>query len=715
MDIGGWLRSIGLEQYEAAFRENAIDDAILPRLTAEDLKDLGIGLVGHRRKLLEAIAALPADAHAQPDPANTIPTIDRTPRTSAERRQVTVMFADLVGSTALSSGMDPEDLQQVIGAYQKCVAECVRRFGGFVARYLGDGVLAYFGYPEAHEDDAERAVRAALELVHAVAGLEANSPQKVRVGIATGLVVVGHLIPSGESEIIGETPNVAARLQALAKPNMIVIADGTRRLLGNLFQLQELGMKNLKGIPTSVRSWAVLRPSLVASRFEALRPAGMTALVGRQSEFELMQRCWFKATEGKGQVLLISGEAGIGKSRLAAGFAELLTGEPHIRVRYFCFPQHTDSAFYPIIGQMERAAGLARNDPLKRKLNKLDLLLKQTFSAPQDAALIAEMLSLPNDGRYSGVEQLTAQQRRQRTLDALISQLETLALAHKVLIVFEDAHWSTPQLLELFDRVVDQISALSVLLIITFRPEFKPVWIGRSHVTAVNLNRLAAREVGAMIDQIVGNTVLSASLRQEIIERTDGIPLFVEEMTQALLEAENEDDARRAAALVPSPRLAVPATLHASLMARLDRLGPAKELAQIGAAIGRGFARFTCCGGAQGTDGAGSGARPYRSFWVAASARCAPVCDLLFQACFGTRRSVQHAVARAEARTSCCNRRNSRRPVHRYCRNQPELLARHWTEAGEIEKAAACWGEAGQRSLQRSALVEGAEQLKRAL
>src|SRR5947209_7904294 len=425
MDVGSWLRGLGLGQYEAAFRENAIDDTVLPNLTAEDLKDLGVGIVGHRRKLLDAIAALRADASGQAQPPDAHQATDITAKGTAERRQVTVMFADLVGSTALSASMDPEDLREVISAYQKCVAETVRHFGGFVARYLGDGVLVYFGYPHAHEDDAERAVRAGLELITAVAGLKTCAPQQVRVGIATGLVVVGHLIPSGESEergMVGETPNLAARLQSIAEPNMVVIAESTRRLLGSFFQLDDLGIKSLKGIAGPVRAWAVLQASSVASRFEARHPSGLTALVGRDEEFQALRQRWLKATDGEGQVVLLSGEAGIGKSRLTTAFVELLADERHIRLRYFCSPQHTDSALYPIIGQMERAAGLARDDTSQAKLDKLDVLLNQTSTSAEDVALIAEMLSLRNDGRYPAVE-LTPAQRRERTLDALTSQM----------------------------------------------------------------------------------------------------------------------------------------------------------------------------------------------------------------------------------------------------------------------------------------------------
>src|SRR5262249_36245144 len=552
---------------------------------------LGVASLGHRRRLLRAIAELNVaqKGTAQPLSATEIPI---TPHDTAERRQVTVMFSDLVGSTALSARMDPEDLREVISAYQKCVAEAVRRFGGFVAKYMGDGVLVYFGYPEAHEDDAERAVRAGLELIAAVTALKAPVLLRTRVGIATGLVVVGDLIGSGEAQergIIGETPNLAARLQGVAEPNSVVIAEGTRKLLGNLFELEDLGPHDLKGIAGPVRAWTALRPASVESRFEALHASGVTELVGREEELELLLRRWSKAKTGNGQAVLLSGEAGIGKSRLTAALLKYLATEPHTRLRYFCSPQHTDSAFYPIIGQMERAVGFAHDDTPQARLDKLDALLAQTSTSKQDAALFADLLSLPNDGRYPTID-LTPEQRRRNTLEALGLQVEILSRSNPVLMIFEDAHWTDPTSLEAFvGRAVDRIATLRVLLIVTFRPEFEPPWIGRPYVTALTINRLVQRDVDAMIDRVAGNKLLPANVRQDIIERTDGVPLFVEEMTKAVLEAESEDEARRTAAAVPSPALAVPVSLHASLMARLDRLGSAKELAQIGAVIGREF------------------------------------------------------------------------------------------------------------------------------
>jgi class 3 adenylate cyclase len=546
MDIVVWLRSLGLGKYEAAFRENEIDETVLHDLTAEDLKELGVTALGHRRKLLAAIAALRNDASVK------VPSVDAATTSSAasphqedraERRQVTVMFSDLVGSTALSARMDPEDLREVISAYQKCVAETVRRFGGFVAKYMGDGVLVYFGYPQAHEDDAERAVRAALELVAAMGGLKTHAPLQTRVGIATGLVVVGDLIGSGASQeqaIVGETPNLAARLQGVAEPNSVVIAESTRKLVGNLFELEDLGAQDLKGIAGPVRAWVALRPSSVESRFEALHASGVTELVGREEELEIIMRRWSKAKRGQGQVVLLSGEPGIGKSRLTAALLERVAGEPHARVRYFCSPQHTDSALYPITRQMERAAGFTHEDTDQAKLDKLDTLLAQTSTPPQNTALIAEMLSLPNDGRYPAID-LTAQQRRQKTLEAITAQLEALSSSKPVLTIFEDVHWLDPTSLEVLNRLVDQLTMLGVLLIVTYRPEFNPPWIGRSHVTALSLNRLGSHEIVAMIDRVAGDKSLPESATRDIVEHSDGIPLFVEETTKAVLEAVGAD------------------------------------------------------------------------------------------------------------------------------------------------------------------------------
>ena len=663
--IAEWLEKLGMSEYAQRFAENGITVAALRHLTDQDLKDIGV-LLGHRRIMLAAIGELVGDL---PVAAKTVATGEPKTQDTAERRQVTVMFSDLVGSTALSARMDPEDLREVISAYQKCVAETVQRFGGFVAKYMGDGVLIYFGYPQAHEDDAERAVRAGLELIAAVSALKAPVSLQTRVGIATGLVVVGDLIGSGEVQergIVGETPNLAARLQGIAEPNTVVIAENTRRLLGNLFELEDLGAKDLKGIAEPVRTWAALRASSVASRFEALHATSLTALVGREEELELLLRRWSKAKTGEGQVVLLSGEAGIGKSRLTAALLERLAAEPHTRLRYFCSPQHADSALYPVISQMERAAGLAHDDTAHAKLDKLDAMLRQTLTSKHDAALFAYMLSLPNDERYPVLE-LRPEQRRQSTLQALVSQTEALSLQNPVLMVFEDAHWTDPTSLEAFGRVVDRIATLRVLLLVTFRPEFEPPWIGRSYVSALTINRLTRREMDAMIDRVVGNKLLPANIRQDIIERTDGIPLFVEEMTKAVLEAGSEGAAQRTVASIPSPTLGVPASLQASLMARLDRLGSAKEVAQIGAAIGREFSH-TLLSAVVSKARVGISPRPSDRRWLAVPARCASAFQLLVQARPRARRGLRYLAARTPPGTSRSHCRNVGKSIHRDCR-----------------------------------------------
>jgi class 3 adenylate cyclase/predicted ATPase len=708
--IADWLEKLGMSEYAQRFAENRIDFSVLPDLTDQHLKDLQLPL-GDRLKMLRAIRELSGATSLPSQP-------ERRPQDAAERRQVTVMFSDLVGSTVLSGRMDPEDLREVISAYQKAVADTVQRFGGFVAKYMGDGVLVYFGYPQAHEDDAERTVRAGLDLVAAVSGLKTHAPLQTRVGIATGLVVVGDLIGSGASQeqaIVGETPNLAARLQGVAEPNSVVIAESTRKLVGNLFEVEDLGPKDLKGISGPVRAWAALRPSSVESRFEALHASGVTELVGRQEELELLLRRWSRAKRAEGQVVLLSGEPGIGKSRLTAALLESLATEPHARLRYFCSPQYTNSVLYPIIGQMERAAGLAHGDKLQARLDKLDAALAQTSTSIQDAALIAEMLSLANDGRYPTLD-LGPQERRQKMLHALTSQLEALTRKSPVLMIFEDAHWIDPTSLEALGLIVDRIQALPGLLIVTFRPEFEAPWIGRPHVSDLTLNRLTQRDAVAIIDGITGSKPLPRSVRQDIIERTDGIPLFVEEMTKAVLEAGSEGAAQRTAAAVPSLAPAVPASLHASLMARLDRLGPAKEIAQVGAALGREFSHGLLVAVAR---------KP--------AAEIGPTLDSLLQAGLLFRQGLpphatylfKHALVRDAAYGTLL--RDARRDLHArvahaldlYSPNvgeaQPELLAHHYAEAGESRAAATLWAKAGRRSHARSALAEAEVQLGRAL
>jgi len=704
LDVAQWLRGLGLDQYAAAFRDNDIDAEILPELTAEDLTGLGVASIGHRRKLLAALAAL-REATTPPTPISAEPA----DTTAVERRQLTIMFCDVVGSTELATRLDPEDLREVIGAYHRCVAEVLGRFGGFVAKYMGDGVLAYFGYPHAHEDDAERAVRAGLAIVGAVGALDLPHRLQVRLGLATGLVVVGDLLGAGaaqEQAVVGETPNLAARLQTIAEPDGIVIADTTRRQIGGLFELHDLGRQALKGFAGMPQAWQVVRDSGVASRFEALR-SRETPLVGREEELDLLLRRWDQAKGGDGRVVLISAEAGIGKSRLTEALEDRIAADPHRRLRYFCSPHHQDSALHPIIGQLERGAGFAREDDDATRLRKLGDLTGPNLP------LFADLLSLPG---AAPARELNPQRKKELTFDALMLTIATLARAQPLLMVFEDLHWMDPTSRELLDRAIARVEHLPVLLIATFRPEFQPPWAGQPHVTTLALSRLGRREGAALVRRLAANTALPPDIIDEIIERTDGVPLFLEEVTKVVLEAE-EAAARGAVAAIPGARAAVPATLQASLMARLDRLGTAaREIAQTGAAIGRDFAYDLAVATAPRGEPETQGALDQL---VAAG--------LLFQrgAPPNAEYQFKHALVQDTAYGSLL--RGPRQALHgriaaaieahdpdRAAR-EPEVLAHHLGEAGEGERAADYWQKAGQLAVRRAANREAVGHFRRAL
>jgi class 3 adenylate cyclase/predicted ATPase len=714
VDIDRWLGGIGLGRYALRFRAHGVGVERLSRLTNDDLRDIGVVSLGHRKKLMRAIEALAsAPESAAPAPAAM--------RDAAERRQLTVMFVDLVGSTALSGRLDPEDMREVIAAYQQCCARLIAANGGFVAGYMGDGVLAYFGYPYAHEHDAERAVRTGLAIAEAAPKLKtaAQTPLHVRVGVATGIVVIGDLFGSGdprEPAVVGETPNRAARLQRLAKPDGVVIAENARRILGDLFVLDELGRQEFEGAGGPMRVWAVLRESSKASRFDALHSGRLTPLVGREQEIGFLLRCWRKAEKGQGNVVVLSGEAGIGKSRLTAALLETLKGEPVVRLRYFCSPQHTDSAFYPIIGQMTRRAGLAREDDAKTTLDKLDKLLAISATTREEAALLADMLSLPSDGRYPELD-LIPTLKRERTIEALTGRIEVVSRELPVLMILEDAHWADPSTLEAFGRVVDKIGSQRVLLVVTSRLESGAPWVGRPQVTKLTIDRLSPQAVLTLIDHVAaGGRPLAETVRQDIVDRSDCVPLFVEEITKAVLEAESEGAASFAAPSVQSPALAVPASLHASLMARLDRLGPAKGVAQVGAAIGRAFSHpmLALAAGLSERELNAALDRLLQSGLLSRTGS-PPHATYLFK----------HALVQDAAYGTLL--REPRRALHArivdvlesqfadLTESEPELLARHCTEAGLVEKAARQWGKAGLRALARSALVEAKAQLARAL
>jgi class 3 adenylate cyclase/tetratricopeptide (TPR) repeat protein len=593
MDVPSWLLSLGLEQYESLFRENDIHSDLLRSLTAEDLKELGITSVGHRRRLVDAINALQVGAVTSP------PVVEvenrKAPGPEGARRQLTVMFCDLVGSTALSSRLDPEDLREILAAYHAAVAEVGARFGGFVAQYMGDGALVYFGYPQAHEYDAERAVRAGLALVERIGRLQSGfGALKSRVGIATGLVVVGDLIGSGQAQqrgVVGETPNLAARLQGMAPPNAVLIADSTRRLVQDLFDYRDLGMVEVKGLAEPVPAWHVLRESRIESRFEALRSSSRTPLVGRNAEIELLLQLWARSKEGEGQIVLICGEAGIGKSRLTAALQEQIGVEPHHRLRYFCSPYHQSSTLHPFIAQLEHAASFTPEDTHAAKLDKLAALLssKSGDSEPETVALLADLLALPTEERYAPLP-TDPRSKRELTLATLIKQVQRFAQQDPILLVFEDAHWIDSTSLELLERIAERVPRLRMLMVVSFRPEFTPPWTGQAQVTALNLSRLGQRDTRTLVEDMAGGKMLPPEILDRIFERTDGIPLFTEELTKTLLEGGllREQDGRYvlASALLP---LTIPSSLHDSLVARLDRLAAVKEVAQMGAAIGREF------------------------------------------------------------------------------------------------------------------------------
>ena len=592
MDVADWLRALGFERYQAAFRENDVDAELLLGLTDADLKDIGVNSLGHRRRLLEAIAGLRPEGAPTSDPRPvTYATGDiGLSETSAERRPLSVMFCDLIGSTALSARLDPEDLRQVIRTYQACVATTIQQFDGFIARYVGDGVLIYFGWPEARETDAERAVRAGLAVAAAVNSTQmSGEPLHVRIGIATGLVVIGEPIGFGDSRqhtAVGETPNLAARLQGLAGPDQVVIDASTRRQIGGLFECRDLGTVELKGLPAPVPAWHVMSENRTLGQFEALR-SGATPLVGRDEEMDLLLRRWAQAKAGSGRVVLISAEPGVGKSRLAAALAERIAAEPHVRLLYSCSPHHEDSALYPVIAQMERAAGFQHGDEPAGRLAKLRAVLAATSPPLEDVVMIAELHSLPSADLAPPLD-FTPQRKKEKTFEALLRQVEGLVRQQPVLIVFDDIHWIDPSSRELLDRMIERVADWPVLLLAMFRPEFQPPWTGQPHVTMLTLARLDRRDTAVMVANVAGNAGLPPEIVEEIAERTDGVPLFVEELTKAVLEAGAQAPA--ALSSVPHPGLSVPATLHASLMARLDRLGPvAKEVAQTGAAIGREF------------------------------------------------------------------------------------------------------------------------------
>ena len=719
MDIGGWLRSLGLEQYEAAFRENAINKALLPSLTAEDLKDIGVALVGHRRRLLDAIAVLKAEASPTGD-TNVSAERSSTPASraaarsgDAERRQLTVMFCDLVGSTALSAQLDPEELSSVLGAFQKACVSAVTGFGGSVAKYMGDGALVYFGYPEAHEDDAERAVRAGLALIDtmAVMPLSVSIRPQVRVGIATGLVVVGELIGEGgaqERVAVGETLNLAARIQAVASPDSVVVPELTHRLAGAAFDYEELGQHELKGIPAARRLWRVVGESAARGRFDSRVVGGLTPLVGRAEEIALLRRRFDQANDGDGQLILLSAPAGFGKSRMIQAFREHLNDPPITCLQYFGSPFHVNSAFYPFIRQLEWAAGIVRTDSGPQKLDKLESLLEGWAEGKTEAApLLADLLSIPFGERYPPL-QLTEAVQKQRTMDVLEEQLVLLSRQNAMLVLFEDTHWIDPTSIELMNRLIRRVVDLPVMIIVTYRPEFIPPWLDLGHVTMLKLNHLGRSQVVDLIHKAAGGKALPGSIVKQIAAKSQGVPLFIEEITRAVLESGNlEVDGERYVLRGSIRDFAIPATLQDSLIARLDRLGVAKDVALTASIIGREFTyelldavarvpQATLLEGLEQlvrSDLLGQRGAPPQSRYIF---KHALIRDAAFQSVLNARRRELHSrIAEVLA---------SRFPE--IAETEPELLAHHYTQANLVDRALTYWRQAAERATARLAYIE---------
>lgn len=630
------------------------------------------------------------------------------------------MFCDLANSTALSTKLDPEEMSNILRSYQQCCTEQVVRAGGLVAKYMGDGILIYFGYPQAHEDDAERAVRAALAIGEAVRRLPspADMALQVRTGIATGLVVVGEVIGEGVSQelaVVGQTPNLAARLQSIADPGKIIIGMNTRLLVGGLFDCRDLGMLHLKGFDEPVRAWRVEGESRTVNRFEALR-ATTTPLVGRSEEIDLMMRRWEAAKSGAGAVVLISGEPGIGKSRLAQSLLDRLSGEPHTRLRYFCSPHQQDRALWPAITQFEHAAGFRHDDTGEQKLGKLEALLSlSTDDLAETIPVVANLLSVPTGDRYRALD-LTPQKHKETALRTVLAQIEQLAALRPLLIFYEDIHWSDSTTLELLDLLVERTAALRALVILTFRPEFKPAWAGRPHVSLLSLNRLLQAQRTEMIFKVTGGKILPPEITEQITDRTDGVPLFIEELTKSVIESGLlSDSGDRYSLTGPVPSMAIPTSLQASLLARLDRLGSSREVLQIAAAIGRHFSHELI--GAVAALPAHQLDHALKQLIQA---------ELIYRrAAPNGEYSFKHALVRDTVDSTLLRQQRQRLNAKiaavletqfpEIAASQPDRLARHYDDAKLPAKAVGFWLEAGRQALRRSAMAEAVVQLQKGL
>ena len=699
--IADWLGSLALAQYTQAFADNGVDLGVLPSLSEQDLEDLGVASPGHRNKLLRAIGELAPAASEVAKPAAPVSAVE-----GGERRQLAVLFCDMVGFTQLASRLDPEVLQHVVRTYEDTCAGCIARFDGYVFQRLGDGIVAFFGYPRAHEGEAERAIRAALAIVDALAALDIPAVGRlaVRIGIATGVVVVA----PGERGAVGATMNLAARLQGIAPVGGIAVSERVRRLAGGNFVYRSLGAQSLNGIGAPTTPYLVTGESGVASRFEAATERGVTALIGRERELASLSERWRQVLQGEGQVVVLGGEPGIGKSRVVKTLLERCMHEGAMALRFQCSPYHTTSAFYPTIDHLERVLHLERGEPADTKLDKLEALMVQRLGLPRDDVVyLAALLSIPFEVRY-GANQMSAQRFKRETLRCLADANEAAARRQPCVLLFEDAHWADPTSLEGLDVLIERVRAFPMLVVITHRPEFEPHWHHLDHVTALNVPRLTNAHSRAIVHQLTAGKTLPARVLDQILARTDGVPLFVEELTQAILESgELRDAGDHFEASGAELAVNIPASLRDSMMARLDRQGAAKEIAQIGAVIGRVFSweLVHAVSAMPRTELdralaqlADSGLASCRGSAPAASYtfRHALVQDVAYDSLLKSRRQELHAAIAHALESSFPER----------CDTEPELLAHHFGAAGRFERSIAYAHEAAKRAATRSAYVE---------
>jgi predicted ATPase/class 3 adenylate cyclase len=709
-----WLEAIGLGQYAELLADNGIDVDILPDLDEHDLEQLGFP-VGHRKRLLKATAAVRSAARA----SESYSEIQPLAGAKAERRHLTVLFCDMVGSTALSARLDPEDLQQILHEYQGCCSKAIRRYGGYVARFMGDGVMAYFGFPTAHEDDAERAVNAALEIVGLVSAQTGPTHRlEIRIGIATGLVVVGDLIgegPAQEFALAGKAPNLAARLQQLAGPNKILVSSDTRELLGGLFEFADLGDHQLKGFDKQVHVWSVSRSSPGASRFEARHASQLTPLVGRDNELALLEKQYGKAKRGSGQLITISGEPGIGKSRLMVALRERLKGSAHCPSAFQCSSYHTSSPWYPIVRYLQDAADITSDTPPTLRLERLAAFVDRHLPQQNEAIvpLLATLMSIPTGDRYAPL-QLTPQQQKNQIFAAIIHLIQAQSDGQPVVLVFEDVHWIDPTSLELLEWIRDHVHRWQMLVILLFRSDFSLSWTNRHNITSLTIDRLDTSQAASMIESMVEDKVLLRRLAGEIVAKTDGVPLFIEEMVKSIIESEPRSEHQTDSH--SRSTFGIPATLHDFLMARLDQAASMKAVAQVAAVLGREFS-FDLL----------SAVSPLSERDLHAAIERLTASGLLFQSDHVSRETYvfKHALIQDAAYGSIL--RGERQQLHARIANvlcqrfsdvaeaSPEVVAYHFTEAHELEPAIEHWVKAAQQASKRSAFVETTRHLMIAL